>query len=318
MIAIESKNGLTNARVVGPVKNGDYLRQTVRRGDPAFVMSRSELKKFNPCPSKWIAGLEDEETDSTAWGSMLDCIILTPDEFSSRYIVAPATYPAKGKKKDDPEVQKPWSWNATYCKDWRDNQGEDVTVIKHGEADAITQAKSRLLKDASIAELLECSQFQVLATAEYHDPVTGIVVPLKCAVDILPDASHPKFGKSLADLKTCKSAHPYFWEKDVNNFWYDAQGSLYLDIFQAAGQDRCDFRHALSESVFPYQPGRRFLSAENLTVGRLKYQSALAKYCRCLVHDVWPDYELDAPNSRVRIDGDWLEVAPMNYALENI
>lgn len=318
MTTLETKNGLTNARIVGPVKNGDYMKQTVRRGDPAFVMSRSELKKFNPCPSKWIEGLADEETDSTAWGTMLDCIILTPGEFSSRYIVAPSTYPAKGKKKGDPEVQKKWNRVATYCKEWEEEQPDGATVIKHDEADAVTQAKTKLLKDRAIAELLECSQFQILATADYHDRETGIVVPLKCAIDILPDASHPIYGKSIVDLKSCQLASPRQHEKDIEKFWYDAQAALYLDVFQAAGQDRCDFRHVLSENVFPYQVGKRFLSAENLNTGRTRYAMALAKYCRCLASGYWPNYEGNASQSRMRLDEEWLVAEPLAYALDDL
>lgn len=283
---------LTNAKIVGPATNGEYMRQDVKRGDPAMVMSRSELKQFVTCPSRWLAGYKEGGSDEQSWGDLVDCIVLTPDDFEDRFIVAPATYPAKGKKKDDPEIQKPWNWAANYCKEWRENQAEGITVIKHDDSLAVYEARKALLGDDSIRELLQASRFQVLITADYVDRETGIAVPLKGLVDIAPSKLHPDFGKCLADLKTCNSAHPSSWAKQVNNFGYDTQAALYLDIWNAAtGEKRNEFRHVLQENYAPWQVGKRILSKEFLDLGRQKYLSALHHYVQCLATGFWPDYE---------------------------
>lgn len=299
-LTLETTNRLTNARIVGPSNGGDYVKSDVRRGDPAFVMSRSALKDFALCPSRWIRGYKEDDTASTEWGDMLDCLICTPEDFNNRFIVAPSTYPgAKGE-------EKPWSWNANYCKDWRDKQEDGVTVIKHDESAALLSAKAELLKDAKIRLLIECSEKQILIEAEYQDKETGIVVPLKGLVDLAPDKDNAEFGNCLADLKTCNSAHPRAWAKQVNEYGYDMQGALYLDMWTAAtGEDRNTFRHALQESFPPYQTGRRILAQEFVEVGRLKYQSALKCYAQCLADNYWPDYE----TGRDCIDG-WTITQP--------
>lgn len=290
MIALETANQLTNAKIVGPVGNSDYMRQDVKRGDPKFVMSRSELKNFAVCPSRWLAGYREETTKEMGYGDLLDCLLFTPVDFPVRFVVAPDTYPAKGKKKDDPEIQKPWNRNADYCREWEEVQSG--TVIKVEQLQSAQNAKAVLLKDPAIKSMIRASDHQTLITAEYEDRDTRLTVHLKGLVDIAPGNEISEYDKCLADFKTCNSAHPIVWAKEVNKYGYDMQSALYLDIWNAAtGEDRCEFRHVLQENFPPYQIGKRILSQEFLNIGRAKYQSALRLYCQCLATDTWPNYE---------------------------
>lgn len=284
MTTLELANPFTEAQIIGP-SNGSYHRQTVKRGDPAFIMSKSELWEFAKCPSRWIAGYKAEKTSEMSWGDRVDCLLFTPDRFAKRFVVCPATYPAaKG------EV-KPWNWNAIYCKDWRDSQPAGVEVLKPDEAEEIQLAVHTLKQDDDVRELLSCSQSQVEIAAEYHDE-SGIVVPLRGLVDIAPNAPSERFGKCLADLKTCESAHPKPFARSVHQYGYAWQAAIYLDIWTAATEeDRCEFRFILQESFAPYQVGKRILSQEFLEIGRRDYIAALRLYCQCLNQNDWPNYE---------------------------
>ena len=62
--------------------------------------------------------LDAKEKEHFTLGHLFHCLVLEPDTLDSRYTTYPDTYPAKGKKKDDPPEEKPWRMNATFCKEW--------------------------------------------------------------------------------------------------------------------------------------------------------------------------------------------------------
>jgi hypothetical protein len=152
-----------------------------------------------------------------------------------------------------------------------------------------------------------------MVIGEYHDEETGIMVPLKSLIDIVPSASSDN-AKALADLKTCVSASPPAWTKAVSDHDYDAQSALYLDLFNAAtGQERVEFLHVLQESYAPWQPGKRMLSAEFIELGRVKYLDALKRYCQCLAANSWPGYE----TGKMVLNG-WQLTEPLAYMVGKI
>lgn len=107
----ETKNPLVNAKIVGAgISNEVYRRQDAKRGDLEFVMSRGELCEFARCPHRWINGYKEDDTESTEWGTLIDCLAMTPKSFNDCFAVTPATYP--GSK---PGEEKPWNWNANQC-----------------------------------------------------------------------------------------------------------------------------------------------------------------------------------------------------------
>ncbi len=288
-----------NAKIIASdVKPEDYRNfKPEKRGSKYFVMSRSELMEFALCPHRWLSGVESGDTESTQWGSLVDCLALTPNQFESRYAVAPETYlDAKtGEAKD-------WNWNANFCKDWRKERGNQI-VIKMSLKAAANRAVASLLQSDNAGELLDCSKASVFVTADYCDKATGLIIPVKILLDLVPDLLHPRFHKSLADLKTAVSAKPADFEKAIFNCNYDAQAALYTDIYVAAtGEDRCEWLFALQENSEPFEVADPMpaLSSEFLDLGRMKYKHALEFYARCLADNHFPSY---SAGSRLTVDG---------------
>ena len=187
-------------------------------------------------------------------------------------------------------VEKPWDRNSSYCAEWEDNQAPKkcIKATLFGPAcDAVRVLQAHL----EVKGIREASQTQVMATASYFDEETGVTVPLKILIDLLP-AVDSIWGKALCDLKTSDSGAMKPWRSKVNKFHYDAQAALYLDVWTLAnGEDRTDFLHIVQESYAPYQTELRMMSAEFIEIGRAKYQAALKKYCQCLSTHAWPGYE---------------------------
>lgn len=286
----ELKNPLRNAKVVGAnILPTRYHSLGGMRGDASFVMSKSQLFAFGTCPKRWLDGYVGKDTDATEWGSLMDILVTSPTLFESLVAVCPSTYPADGKK-GEPPTNKPWTFAANYCKDWRLEQG-DKLIVKHEDYQDAKSAIETLYKDEEIATLIRRSTCQVMVTSEYYDDETAITVPIKCLIDLVPDCKGP-YWKSLCDFKTTTSAHHEAWIKTVWDRGYHWQAALYLDAYAAAtGEDRCEFRHIVQESFAPWHVSRELMSEDYLQVGRLGYLTALREYCQCLSSNQWPGYK---------------------------
>lgn len=296
MNAPEIKNPLVNAKIVGEnVGQEVYCQQVVLRGDPKFVMSRGELVTFNQCPHRWLLGYESDETKATQWGTLIDALLFD-GQSDERFVVAPETYPAPAhhKKVKNGEIEEgdplPWNANATWCADWLAKH-EDREIVKHEQWQQAQNAIKFLFGKPHVANFINDSRKQVMVTCEYHDDETGIIVPLKTLLDLVPESSSA-FAKSLGDFKTANSAHPRAWQKAVFEHHYHTQAALYLDAYVAAtGEDRIEFRHIIQESYPPWETDCAILSQDFIEAGRLFYVTALKFYCQCLKENNWPGYD---------------------------
>lgn len=271
-------------------KNYHSLGQSEKRGSPKFLMSRSELMRFNKNPWKWFKGAKQEVTNEMDWGSLLDCMVTTPHLLKELFDIYPETYPSSDKK---PEP-KPWNLNSNYCKAWRDERlAKGVTPIYMDVYEGARQACARLMEDPHISRLIEVSQRQVMLNVEYRDKETGIVVPFKCLLDLMPSDNDEEYGRFLADIKTTGDASPWKWERTIFDQSYHIQAACYIDALNAArGDDHYSgFLHAICEQDEPYAVGKRILSDEWLEEGRKVYQTALKRYCQCLSTGTWAGYD---------------------------
>jgi len=330
----EMRNPLSNGKVVGASMDPARYAATqdAPRGSVGYIMSRSELLSFNKCPERWVTGVEDEETKSTEWGTLIDGLLLDSGKFKERFAVTPETYESTGMKcpkcgsvtdskscrkcnrdRDPVIIAKPWDWKATVCDEWKQAQG-NKQIVRHKDHEAGLTAIGRLVADGHIRDLIECSQHQVMVLAEYHDKETGIVIPIKTLIDGVPNKEHPDFGKVLWDLKTAMAADEWSWKWAVDKHGYHVQAALELDAYVAAtGEDRCDFRHIVQENFPPYQPARWALSAEFIELGRLLYVQMLERYCRCLAASQFPGYQASGDS----IQG-WGFIAPEAKMMERV
>jgi hypothetical protein len=318
----ELKSPLVNGKVIrvdAPIKQ--YLDSKGGENGEPRILSRSDLCDIYACPHKWFrAGamgkLEpDRPTPSMDFGSLVDCLLLQPSRFDEYYLRAPKTYETKkGEVKD-------WTWKSSTCRDWRDEQEAAGFMVcteeKLNDAnDAIAALLAHPKYGAQTRRLRSNSTHQVFVIAEYHDEETGLVVPVKCLTDIVPDAADPEFGKCLFDLKTACDASPRKWARAVYDNNYHVQAAINLDCHNAvAGTERIEFRHLIIENTAPWEPAFRFLSSggevDFINAGRSKYLAALRTYCQCVKTGEWPSYP---PLGMVLADG--YEAAEMESWME--
>lgn len=278
-----------------------YREEKAPRGDPAFIMSSSPLRDFAHSPSRWIHGYTSKDTDATDWGSLLDCRFLTPEQFNDRVAITPAKYTNdKGEVKD-------WHNGSNKCKAWNEHQiALGKQIVSPEDVIECDKAIKRLQDDATIASWHAESAKQVWVAGEWKDDATGIVVPVKCLLDYVPNKDSEYF-KCLGDLKSTRSAFPAMWPRYVKQRGYHLQGSFNTDLYVAAtGEERISWCWILSENYAPYEVGREMMAEDFLAMGRAEYQIALARYARCLKTNHWPGYDEMNPDS---VDG-WSLASP--------
>ena len=280
----------------------EYHRQDAKRGDRNYSMSRSELVDLALCPAKWIATAPggDESTDATKWGSILDCLLTSKEQFESLYVMRPDTYPdAKTGE------AKKWTMASNWCKAWAEEH-KDREMVSFDERLELAIAVKAI--EASVAgQLIAESRKQLLIVGFWTDKATGIEIPVRGLLDLVPPKDHPEFGKWICDFKTARNGNPATWARTVADSNYDVQAALYMDLYAAAtGEDRTDFVHVVQENVAPYHVVSPMpaLTSEFLEWGRLKYRAALAKYAQCLATGEWPSY---APAGQVYGHTQWIE-----------
>lgn len=301
---------LKNAKIISRgTSQLDYFKEEFKRGDPKFVASSSMLRLFGPCPSRWIKGYQPPDTKAKDFGSLFDCRVLTPETFTSRYAVSPSTYKTTGMEcpscktitdskkcktcgelREEVTVEKPWNSSATVCKEWEaDHEGKQIVTTK--ALAAVDAARNRLLGDDILKSFLESSERQIWMTVEWHDEATGLVIPMKSLIDLLPKLDS-EFEKCIGDIKAVRSGATVPFKKQVAKMGWHIQAALYLDVYKmATGEDRVDFCFLGVENFEPYEPYRKTMSEKFLSIGRSAYETLLKRYCQCLKANVWPSYD---------------------------
>lgn len=286
---------IQNARIVSentPIEV--YAAEKAKRGTPEFVVRAHVLSELLRNAQRWVRGYESPDSKALKFGTLLDCRVLTPREYHRRYCVLPPDAPRRPSKAqlNAKEPSLATLVAIEWWKNWKkENPGEEISSDLDG---AVTAATFRLSEDETITDLIQSSKHQVMIVAEWVDKGTGLVVPLKCLIDIVPPADHPLFSNSLWDLKTTANASPRSFSRDAQKYRYDIQGSFYLMLYNAAtGEQRSDFGHVVLENYHPYEyrTPPPLLSQRFLDYGRMSFQAALGIYCRALNTGNWPSYD---------------------------
>lgn len=272
------------------------------------ILSKSLLWAFNKNPRRWLGSPPFTGTAATRWGSLIDCLLLTPDRFDETYVVAPETYPAKASaKKDAPTIQKPWNANATYCKKWlADNTEDGRELIKSSTLDEAQVAVQVLRDDPTVSAMLSKCRTQTAMVGTMTDEASGMEVTLKGLIDIEPDKDSD-YGNSIIDLKTTgvmDTPTDIMW----NSFklGYHEQAGLYRDLYNSiTGENRTDFWFIFQQSTKPYEVVIVKMAEDAILKGREIYMEAVAKWCDISKTGEWPSpfddmTELDLPEVAYR------------------
>lgn len=97
-------------------------------------------------------------------------------------------------------------------------------------------------------------------------------------------------GNVLPDLKTCESAAPDDFEKQIVKYRYHVQAAYYLSLCKLCGLDKNTFIFVCVEKSPPYAVAVYNLAADAIDAGRGLYHHDLQVYRNCLESGDWPAY----------------------------
>lgn len=250
------------------ISNEDY-----HAGD-GVSKSQLDMVALSPALLQWqkSAPVDTEKLKALDMGTALHCLLLEPDEFDKRFIVAPQFNRRTTAGKED---------ESAFL---RDVEGMGMTVM-----DAEQGRKLNLMRDSALAHpaarwMLEAEGY-CEASHYWVDPVTGELCRIR------PDkrlTNHPV----LLDVK--KVADMDRFARHIEEFRYHVQDAMYREGAQhTTGEAHGFIFLAVSETIdCGRYPVRVFeLEQQDVDTGRSLFRRDLNTYHQCRVSDDWGGVE---------------------------
>jgi len=271
-------NGIHEAVPFSIYRSDDINQADTWETAQGKAVSKSLITDFITDPGTWKAIKKKETTASMGFGSLVDCLLLEPDKFDTRYTISP--YPDFRKK----EAQE---WKA----EMQAAGVEIVTEDRMADAHECTQA---VYNHQDAYALCRDARTQV---AFRHPTRHGIAS--KGLIDIVPTASD-----TLVDLKTCSQTaleNRRALQRHIYEWGYHIQAGAYLDGWNiATGEERSRFKFIFVTNSAPFRCAVVELPLAAILLGAQQYQSGIARFVDCLQRNEWPSQwdgvvELDLP-----------------------
>tara|TARA_R100001463_G_scaffold15938_1_gene41422 strand:- start:177 stop:941 length:765 start_codon:yes stop_codon:yes gene_type:complete len=195
-----------------------------------------------------------KESDALRFGSLYDCLLLTPNLAPDQYIVMDEEELIKGIKARNIKATKEYKERVKTFQDTAKDSGR--TVVTSEDWQKAEDMISRLDDEGLLDRVLTGGEPQV----EFNEDVDGI--PLKGFIDYL----HPDY---VCDSKSSRSMDKFRY--DVNSFCYDIQAYIYTLV-----TGKSDFYWLVQEKTDPYYPGVVKCTDKTLFAGEMKFNEAVA------------------------------------------
>ena len=248
----------------GPAVSSTDLR-TCYHKSPAHMFAR------------WAENEDREQHEMTraqTLGAAAHHLLLGEDGFKLKFVAQPEQY--RDKKTAE---WKPWTYQATVCKDWREKQvsaGRIIVTVK--ELKAIVQmAKSLtlepLVKEGLLSGHIECSGF-------FKDKQTGLWI--KVRPDVVP------MGGEFVDLKTASEVTTPALMYSVRSYGYNMQAALIWEACEALDQPFESFMLLFIETSAPFCARVVPMPDEDMGLGREQNRLAIRKVKASIDAGHWP------------------------------
>jgi len=252
-----------------------------------MVVSKSMLWDFFKNPKLWAKGVKKTVSSSMEFGSLVDCLTLTPEEFGDNYIIQPETYMGpESQKKGAPLIEKPWNNNATVCAEWGKKIPKHISIVSAEEYKRATRIRDSLKEHPIFGEILSSCKKQVAVYNTFNPDkynLRGLPLRFKCLIDALP-VNNKNYDNAIVDLKTTsKIISPKQLKHVIYDFGYHVQAKSYLDAYNAVtGENRTRFIFAFVTNTDPIVVATVEVNEEMLAHGRDWMHRAVDKWTECV------------------------------------
>ncbi|MDH5409999.1 MAG: PD-(D/E)XK nuclease-like domain-containing protein [Alphaproteobacteria bacterium] len=266
-------------------------------GDPTISLSRSQLMRMLDCGEMFLAGGRRPKSASLSIGSLVDCMLLTPDEFLNAYSIEPREYTkevskGRGANKTTEIERKVWTRQSNTCRAWIADQRDMGRIVisqrEFDEAEQMVNAIRRtVVNGLSLGDLVDDCKTQVVLAGNWSCPDTGLVIPVRALPDMVRFADS---GPVLYDLKTSAEVSKWEFERSVRKYHYDVQAWMYSELMRSATGIETPFGFVCVRNSKPYLVATYRVSLGTLRQGQDKFERAMSAYTRCLSTGKWNGY----------------------------
>lgn len=237
--------------------------------------SQLDIVAMSPALLQWqkLAPVDTEKLKALDMGTALHCLLLEPDEFDKRFIIAPAFNRRTNQGKADEEA---------FLKDV---ESMGMTVM-----DAEQGRKLKLMRDSamahSAARFLLSESGHAESSIYWNDEQTGELCRVR------PDRWLPDYN-AIVDVK--KVADMDRFSRHIEEFRYHVQNAMYQEgIKQVTGEKHGFFFIAVSETIdCGRYPVRVFeLDRDDIETGHRLFRRDLNAYHECRVSNEWGGVEI--------------------------
>lgn len=247
------------------------------------VVSKSSLADFLASPYRYKFNLDHKirkQTESLTFGSLIDCLVLTPELYEAQYLCEPV----RVQTKKDGTPYADGRQDPAQREDWAAREAEGITVIAPE-----TLAKARAVAEVATAALAE----DKLAAGETFDSQVGMWVyltsiagrELVCPIVVtgMLDICPRMAGTPLRDLKSTSVdvGSPTQLCYTIEDWHYGLQGALYSDMWQiCSGEEEARaFSFLFVGKSEPFMARSVHVGEDVLDLYRAEYAHAIIRYC---------------------------------------
>lgn len=259
----------------GAVNPAAYHAWKSALGEPC--VSKSSLTEFmkNPYKHHWQEehGTK-EETAGMRKGSLVDCLVLTPELFETLYAVDEINRRTKEGKAREAELMA---------------QGKTILTPKEfAEAQDVAEAAASALERFAPYGTQEALWVRLTHVGSYELPQPVIVSGM---LDVRPGASE----LPLIDLKTTSAdpANAGELNRAMANFGYGIQAAMYVDLWRACTGEARGFAFLFAGTGSePVQTRLVHMNDGTLEMYRRRYREAITEYSEACASGLWGAREL--------------------------
>ncbi|CDH33769.1 PD-(D/E)XK nuclease-like domain-containing protein [Xenorhabdus bovienii] len=234
-------------------------------------VSKSQLDDIDKAPAEFIcrrdSPVDEEKTKALDIGTAFHCLLLEPDEFSSRFAIEPKL---DRRTKAGKEEAEEFSLK---------NQDKIILTQEEGK-------KLLFMRDSAMAHPIAKWCLETAGRAEssiyWKDPTTGVLC--RSRPDKLIEAHH-----WIVDVKSTADMDKF--DRRFYDLRYHVQDAFYSDGYKDLTGELPTFVFLVVSTTVDCgrYPVRTYIMDEQAkSAGRKSYQRNLTTYAQCLKTDEWP------------------------------
>lgn len=248
----------------------DYHSELTVKRDNIFAedsyLSKSVLWELDSCSLfRWrFAPKEFKGNKAVDWGTMVDCLLTTPNEFDQ--ITTKHDF---------------LNFKTKAARELRDQAiKEGKALLSNDEYVELVKAVDKIKANREAAEIIDKSKSQVVLLGSFKG------INFKGLVDLAPEGE-----PYLADIKTTGELSLDAISKRVASLGYHVQAGIYLALWNQMfpHDQRNRFRHIWQSQSAPYEVAVTELATVDINSGREYALFLLNKLIKATMTNKWPN-----------------------------